>query len=84
MNKRVFRIQAIWDAEAGVFYSEGDIKGLHIEAADMEEFEAILMDTAPDLIAANHMDMSKIKTPSVKDLMSTIVLNKSEMAQTEV
>ena len=39
---RHFFIKAIWDDEAQVFYSESDIKGLHIEAETLAEFEAVL------------------------------------------
>lgn len=47
-------VKAVWDAEAEVFYSESDIEGLHIEAATLDEFEAIMLDAAPELIMVNH------------------------------
>jgi len=49
-----FRVKAVWDAQAEVFYSESDIEGLHIEAATLDEFEAIMLDVAPELIMVNH------------------------------
>ena len=33
-----------------VFYSESDIKGLHVEANMPEAFEALVVGLAPDLI----------------------------------
>ena len=47
-------VRAVWDAQAEVFYSESDIEGLHIEAATLDEFEAIMLDVAPELIMVNH------------------------------
>ena len=31
-------VNAVWDKEAGVFYSRSNIKGLYIEAPTIEEF----------------------------------------------
>ena len=52
--KRVFRVNAVWDTEAKVFYSQSDIEGFHIEASDVDEFESIMVDVAPELIVLNH------------------------------
>ena len=52
--KRTFSVKAVWDEEAQVFYAESDIEGLHIEASSLEEFEEVIIDTAPELIMANH------------------------------
>ncbi len=48
-----YRVRAIWDAEAGVFFAESDIPGLNIEAATLPEFIEVVRDLAPELIAAN-------------------------------
>ena len=53
--KRTFTVKAIWDNEAQVFYAQSDIEGLHIESASLDEFEEILLDTAPELIMVNHL-----------------------------
>lgn len=53
--KRVFTVEAIWDEEAKVFYSESDISGLHIETRTLEEFEEVMNDVTAELIVANHM-----------------------------
>ena len=52
--KRIFRVKAVWDADAEVFYSQSDIEGFHIEAIDLDDFEAIMMEVAPNLIVSNH------------------------------
>ncbi len=59
--KRVFRVHAVWDAEAEVFYSVSDIEGFHIEASNRDEFEAIMKDVAPELIVSNHRTTSEIQ-----------------------
>lgn len=48
-----FKITATWDPEAGVFYSQSDIPGLHVEAATFDEFVALVCDLAPEMIADN-------------------------------
>jgi hypothetical protein len=47
-------VRAVWDEDAGVFYSESDISGLHIEAETIEAFQDVLFELAPELIIANH------------------------------
>jgi hypothetical protein len=48
-----FMVTATWDPEAGVFYSQSDIPGLHVEAATFDEFVALVRDLAPEMIADN-------------------------------
>ena len=79
MMRRVFRVQAVWDADAEVFYSRSDIEGLHIEAADLEEFEAIMIDVAPELIIANHWTAREIADHSFKDLIPAILWQHPDM-----
>ena len=71
--KRIFRVKAVWDPEAKVFYCQSDIEGLHIEAADLEEFEAIMMEVAPELIIANHRSALEIVEHSFKELVPAIL-----------
>lgn len=52
--KRTFFVKAVLDEEAHVFYAQSDIEGLHIEASSLDEFEAIIIEEAPELIMANH------------------------------
>lgn len=49
-----FWIRPCWDAEAGVYYSESNIKGLHIEAQTADEFHALARELAPEMIRDNH------------------------------
>ncbi|ADZ71296.1 hypothetical protein [Polymorphum gilvum] len=41
--------------EAGVFYSESDIEGFHIEAETPDAFETPMKETAIELIVENHL-----------------------------
>lgn len=72
MNKRMFNVTAFWDPDAGVYVSESDIIGLHIEAATLDEFEELLMGIAPDLIMANHMTTDDLKKQA-RDLIPAIL-----------
>ena len=72
--QQTFRVKAVWDAEAEVFYSQSDIEGLHIEAATLDEFEAIMLDVAPELIMVNHRSTSELAEHSLKELIPAIVL----------
>ena len=74
MSRRSFNVTAQWDAEAAVYYSESDIIGLHIEAATLDEFEAILHREAPDLVVANHFSKPELSRSSLSDLIPTIFL----------
>ncbi len=74
MTNRTFRVRALWDEDANVFYSESDIIGLHVEAPTFAEFEAVLMEVAPDLIFANHMSSADFDSTPLRDLMPAIVL----------
>jgi hypothetical protein len=73
MAKRSFTVRAIWDDEAGVYYAESDIVGLHIEARTVEEFEALIRDLAPDLIVANHISAPELATTPLAELIPTIL-----------
>lgn len=68
-----FFVRAVWDDEAGVWISESDIIGLHIETATLDEFEEVLADVAADLIVANHLSKKDLAERSLADLIPTIV-----------
>lgn len=76
MSKRTFVVKAIWDEEAGVFYSESDIIGLHIEAETLEEFGRIMRENAFDLILANHIEPQDLAENKISDLIPTIFWEK--------
>ncbi|TCQ12110.1 uncharacterized protein DUF1902 [Rhizobium sp. PP-F2F-G36] len=71
--KRTFFERAVWDAEAGVFISESDIEGLHIETDDLDAFQAIMADAAIALIVNNHISLPELATTPLKDLIPAIV-----------
>ena len=51
--KSIYFVKALWDAEAAVWISETDIPGLVIEADTLAEFETLLAELAPEMLAAN-------------------------------
>lgn len=73
MSKRAFYVRAVWDDEAGVYYSESDIFGLHIESKTIEEFESVLFDLAADLVIANHLSKDDLAQKPLRDIMPAIV-----------
>ncbi|MBK5962376.1 hypothetical protein CCR97_29920 [Rhodoplanes elegans] len=52
-----FTVTATWDADAGVFYSQSDVPGLHIEAETFDAFLELVRDLAPEMIADNRPDI---------------------------
>ena len=51
--QKSYYIKALWDPEAGVWHSESDIPGLVIEAYTLGEFEKLMMELAPEMLAEN-------------------------------
>ncbi|MGR3524892.1 MAG: DUF1902 domain-containing protein [Paracoccaceae bacterium] len=72
MKPMAFYVKAIWDAENGVYFSESDIVGLHIEAATLEEFEAAAMELGPQLVFENHVTKRELTQRSIMDLIPWI------------
>ena len=74
MKKLTFYVKPIWDAEAGVYYSESDIQGLHIEAETLEEFEQVATELGPQLIVENHLtNMRDFAHRSLMDMIPSIM-----------
>lgn len=48
-----YHVKALWDAEAKVWTSESNIPGLVIETETLAEFEDLVRDLAPELLADN-------------------------------
>jgi predicted RNase H-like HicB family nuclease len=48
-----YTVSAHWDDEAEVFYSRSDLPGLHVEAATLDEFLALVSELAPVVLAEN-------------------------------
>ncbi len=73
MIRRSYTVRAKWDAEAGVYYSDSDIIGLHVEAKTLDEFEDIIFDVASELVIANHISAEDLATRPLKDILPAIV-----------
>jgi hypothetical protein len=58
-----YYVKAMWDPEASVWISETDIPGLVIETETLAEFEAVMVELAPEILAAN--DVAKSACVSV-------------------
>ena len=68
-----FYVKALWDDEAGVFYSESDIVGLHIEAATIEDVVATMEELAPQMVVENHVSKQDIAKKSLLEMISSII-----------
>ena len=68
MARRSFTVRAIWDPEAGVFYSESDIVGFHIEAETLDAFEALIVELAPGLVLENHISKADLASATIVDV----------------
>ena len=51
--KSSYYVKALWDPEVSVWTSESDIPGLVIEAETLAEFESLMSELAPEMLAAN-------------------------------
>ena len=72
MSRRIFKVTAVWDEDAKVFFSQSDIDGLHIEAETLEEFEDLLLEMGPEMALANHLIPENSQQP-ISDLVPAIV-----------
>jgi hypothetical protein len=72
MKPLEFYVTAVWDAEAGVWVSESDIIGLHVEATSLEEFEAAAAELGPQLILENHITKRDLAQRSLSELIPWI------------
>ena len=64
-----FHVRGIWDDEAGVFYSESDVTGLHIEAPTWEAFVDLANAIVPELLEANHGPTGPHAGPVVRNIV---------------
>ena len=51
-----FVVIPVWDKEAKVWYTEGNIIGLNLETKTLEELIELVREFAPEMIEANHRD----------------------------
>lgn len=77
--KRSYVVTAMWDADAQVFYSESDIKGLHVEADTLEAFEAVVGDLTPDLIVENNLSPVEPDTTALRETIPSIVIRRQDI-----
>ncbi len=77
--KRSYVVTAVWDADAQVFYSESDIRGLHVEADTLEAFEALIGDLTPDLIVENYLSPVESDTTPFREIIPSIVIRRPDV-----
>lgn len=73
MMKKIFHVRALWDDEAKRFYSDSDIRGLHIETETLDEFADVLTDVAAELVLANHYSPEELASTPLEKLTPIIV-----------
>lgn len=73
MSQRTYSVTAVWDPEAKVYYAQSDIIGLHVEAANLEDFQALVRDLAVELIMTNHVSPEEIANTPIRDLVPGII-----------
>ncbi|MEM6940869.1 MAG: DUF1902 domain-containing protein [Pseudomonadota bacterium] len=72
--KRSFKVAAVWDPEAEVWFSESEIIGLNIEAGSLEEFVDLVNEFAPDLIVSNHYSERDLSGVALRDIIPAVVI----------
>jgi hypothetical protein len=55
-----YTVTAVWDAEAGVYWSQSDIVGLNVEAETLGEFVDLVETLAPGLMRDNDQPIGPI------------------------
>lgn len=51
--RKTYHVEARWDPEARVWTSSSDVPGLVIETATLSEFEALMRELIPEMLADN-------------------------------
>lgn len=62
MRKMPYFVKAQWDDQAKVWYSNSNIPGLVIEADTIAEFEKLMNELAPVMLAEN-ADVHRVNVP---------------------
>ncbi|MEO0667602.1 MAG: DUF1902 domain-containing protein [Pseudomonadota bacterium] len=76
--KRSFSVKAIWDEVDQLWMSESDIRGLHIEAASLEEFYDLVNEFASELIVTNHYSDVEMVGKTMRDMIPAVVVSHTE------
>lgn len=64
--RKKYHVEARWDPEAGVWTSSSDIPGLVIETSTLAEFEALMRELAPQMLAEHGEDSAVLVEWSAK------------------
>ena len=73
--QRSFEVTALWDEEEQIWVSQSDIEGLHIEAASIGEFNALVHEFASELIVTNHYADVDFTGKDMRELIPAIVIS---------
>lgn len=73
--QRRFHVQAVWDDEDRIWFSESDIRGLNIEAETLEEFENLVSEFAAELIVTNHYSEDDLTQKDLRDLIPSVMIS---------
>ena len=76
--KRQFYVRAVWDDEAEVYYTDSNIRGLHIEADTIEAFEEAMFDVVAEQIVTNHYSKDDLANSSFAELIPAVVWERPE------
>lgn len=71
--QRTFKVEACWDEEAEVWYSVSDIKGLNLETETIDQFEALILDLAIEMVIANHVRPQDFVKRTMAELVPAIL-----------
>ncbi|HEV7229219.1 DUF1902 domain-containing protein [Brevundimonas sp.] len=55
-----YTVTAVWDPEAGVYWSQSDIVGLNVEAETLSAFVDLVETLAPELMRDNGMAVGPV------------------------
>ena len=55
-----YTVTAVWDPEAGVYWSQSDIVGLNVEAETLSAFVDLVETLAPELMRDNGMAVGSV------------------------
>lgn len=55
-----YTVTAVWDPEAGVYWSQSDIVGLNVEAPTLSAFVDLVETLAPELLRDNGMAVGPV------------------------
>lgn len=69
-----FYVRPVFDADAGVYYSESDIVGLHVEAGSIHEFNEIVRSIVHEIVLENHVKPARERSGEPSETVASILL----------